>query len=260
LTALTVGDGDHRFEDRTFVGDDGLQTLLITGGTVTLRRCRLERASHHAIEAQGCRLILEDCVFVGNRLGVWATDGAHVDVRRCHFEGPGSVGILFRRGASGRVEDCTIADLDDSAVLVSSGATPIFERCRFVSTGMGLCAQNGGRGELRECTIEAAIHAVFVAAGSEPVLVDCRILGASSTGILSHGGGRAERCELDGNNVGIYLMSGADPDIVDCDIRGGESSGIVALDGARGRVTGCRVAAHPAGAVVLLPGSSTCVT
>lgn len=255
--ALVIRDGEHVFEDCTFSAQDFWQVVVVEGGTVTFRRCRIEGGSNRGLVASGGTVTCAACTFAGNRAGVWVTGPTVGILTDCGIEGPGSAGIFFQKGATGRVERCVIGGLDDGGIIVRSGATPILADCTIGAKNTAVHYEAGGGGEMVGCTVLGGVVGVWVTEQASPILRDCRIEGASSTGLAIRGGGRYERCALDGNAIGVLLQPGADPDIVDCTVEGGITMGACAMDGARGRIVGCRFGPHPQGGAYLLPGALT---
>jgi hypothetical protein len=256
--ALVVRDGEHIFEDCRFSAHEFWQVAVVEGGAATFRRCRFEDGINRGLVATGGSVVCEDCTFAGNRAAVWVTGAATTALLTdCRIEGPGSAGIFFQKGATGRLARCVLDGSDDGGIIVRSGATPIIAECTIAAKNAAVHYEAGGGGEMVGCTVRGGVVGVWVTEGASPILRDCRIEGASSTGLAVRGGGRYERCSLDGNAIGVVLQQGSDPDIVDCTVSGGSVMALCALDGARGRVAGCRFGPHPQGGAHLLPGALT---
>jgi hypothetical protein len=255
--ALQVSGGQHVFEGCSFSAEQFDRLVLVRDAEVSFLDCQFLASSNRGLVAERSRLVVERCAFIGNRVAFWATDGTVAALTDCTVVGPGSAGLFFQKGASGQVVRCTVEDVDDGAVVVRSGATPIFEGCRFACHGTAVHYEPGGAGELRDCEVHGKVTGIWVNEGGAPRVLSCKVFGASSVGLAVRGGGRFERCWLERNAIGVFIQDGGDPTVVDCDAVGGETLGLCALGGARGIVEGCRFGPHPAGATLLMPGAET---
>ena len=246
------GDGERIFEDCTFTAPRSWTGVLVARNTaITLRNCRIESGFNRGLVVDGGRAEVEDCVFLGNKVAIWATLGAVVYLRRCRVEGPGSVGVFFQRGATGRVEDCSVSEVRDAAVVVRTDATPIIARCTISAGQIGALYEGGGAGELQACTITANVG-LWVHATASPRVVDCEIEGAAQAASIQAGAALMERCRLRGL-TGVLVRSGGDPTFLDCDVAA-TSVGVFAEGGARGRFQRCTIHGDTC-ATHLLPGA-----
>jgi nitrous oxidase accessory protein NosD len=256
--ALVLDGGEHVVEGCAFAARDcGRAVVLVTGGRVTLRRCRIEGGINRGLVVEGGAVVLEDCALAGNRAGLWATDGAEVTARGCRFEGPGSVGMFVQRDARVRIEASAVAGVTDAGVLVRTGARCELVDCAIAGDTLGVRFETGATGEVRGCRIGPATVGVWVSTGATPMFLDCTIAGCTGFGLAHEAGGRVARCAFVGNNAGIELRDGADPDVVDCTVTGG-TVGLSATAGARGRVVGCDIGPH-ARRVLLAVGAMTVI-
>jgi hypothetical protein len=242
------------YEDCTFVCDEFWSQVVVIRGDATLRRCRVEGGNNHGIVVEGGSVLVEDCVMTGSRVGIYASGSVEVTVRRCLFEGPGSLGILLRRGATGTVEDCTMVGIADAAFMARSGSRAVVRRCELSSGNVGVHLESWA--EVSDCLIRDSRVGVWIGPGA-PIVRDCRIEGCFSIGVYFTAPATVERCALVGNHIGLCLYIGGDPRVVDCTIDGGDNMGLLALDGAAGVLERCRFGPHPNGEKVMLSGAST---
>jgi hypothetical protein len=238
--AAILDAGEHVFEDCVFTATNAWEVLVVRGATVTLRRCRIVDGMNRGVSVEGGRVILEDCEILRNRLGVFVTGDAAVDVIRCRVEGPGSCGILYHKGASGLVEDCHVSQVADGALVIRD-ATPRVVGGSFSAANMCFRSESPGGGELVGCRLGPGGVGVWICAGANPVLRDCVVFGNATAGAWLEGDGEFSRCVVEDNAMGVCLAGGANPLFTDCDLRGGPNMAVHPLPGAKGRFFGCRI-------------------
>jgi hypothetical protein len=171
---------------------DGMDAVRITGGAPVIELCRLR-----ADDGAG---------------GLVRGTSANPTFRRCTFEEGGRVGLWFRDGARGTVEEAIVAHNLLGGVTVVEGAQ---------ATLVGLDVSRHSRAAL---AIESASAS----------LEDCVIHDNGSTGvdIGPEADVHLRRCRIhDGLDDGVLISQGGKGTIEDCEISDNRGRGVVTRDG-----------------------------
>lgn len=253
---LILDGGVHTFEGETFRGDQAKATVICNAAEVRFRGCTFTGGLNRALEVRGGRVRVEDGRFVGNRLGVWASDGAEVDLEGCRFEGPGSLGACYQRHARGVIAGCDFAGYRDADLLMRDGAAPTVRDCRFAPVGTGVLYEVGGGGVIEDCRFEGGLVAINLQPGATATVRRCHVAGAGSVGLACDGAGTFEDNVFVDDLIGLCFGPGARPDVAGGRVRGG-MIGIYARNGAEGAVRA--VSIDTPSAIVLVAGALTTI-
>lgn len=198
---VLAGSGDHvatlACRDATVVVE-GL--VLVGGGTV-------------AVEAESCRLTLRAVtVRAGHGPGVRASDRSTLTMTGCTVTG-GTQGVVVE-DSGGTVEDTTVRDSGDDAVLVRLGADPVLRNVTVEGGHRGVYAYQGAHPVLEGCEISrTAAAGVHVTQGSSARLTRCHVHDSGGPGITFDAGttGEVDGCRTeDTGGPGVDVDPGAE--------------------------------------------------
>lgn len=238
--ALVLDGGEHAFEGCRFSASNSWEVLVFRDAAVTLRGCFVEDCANRGLFVEGGRVVLEDCEIARNRLGIFVSRGAAVDLVRCRVLDHRSCGILYQRGSTGRIEDCVVRGAPDAALVVRDAA-PTVTGGRFSGSTASLRVEAGGRPVVSGARLGPGYTGAWICAGADPRLDGCTIAGNETFGMYAEGGGTYTDCTWEDNGIGVLIPVGGDPRVVGSTIRGGPNPAVHALPGAKGRFEGCRI-------------------
>jgi nitrous oxidase accessory protein NosD len=179
-----------------------------------------------------------------------------------HARGPGEEShAVSIRGSRARLENCAVASVSGTGIMVTKGAQVIVHGCRVEQAGDNGIAFQGGIGHLEDCAVTSAgSHGVLV--DGQVTMLTCRVHDAGSVGVAFTDGARGlvEDCDVAGNGRleralgSVRVTGGADPVFRGCRIRVGQDVG-VSVEGSRGTFDRCQISGHLGPAILLGEGA-----
>ncbi|MEU3981076.1 right-handed parallel beta-helix repeat-containing protein [Streptomyces sp. NPDC026672] len=198
----------------------GPAALDVTGGSLTLRDCRVEGR--------------------GTASALTAAPGTEITVEGGELAG----GALVLRGARAVVRGTRLTDATEDALLVTDGAHAEVTGCLFTGTrGAAVHVTGGGsRAAVTDCAFTGATgHGVLTERHAETEIRDCRFhdLSGTALGFAEQGRGTVERARVDGADAGALVTTGAEPAFSDCAFDNCRAVGLRVVDQAGARLTDC---------------------
>ncbi|WP_159941012.1 MULTISPECIES: right-handed parallel beta-helix repeat-containing protein [unclassified Nocardiopsis] len=140
-------------------------------------------------------------------------------------------GVVFGRGARGRLEDVTLERTGKSAVSVEEEAHPQLEGVQISgSRETGIAVGSGGEADVRDCDVSGCTgDGIAVRGGGRITVLRTRVYDGRRNGVLVAAGASAtlRRCEVFGNGAdGILVHSTEDVAVEDCSVRSNGRSGL----------------------------------
>ncbi|WFE27088.1 right-handed parallel beta-helix repeat-containing protein [Solwaraspora sp. WMMD791] len=179
------GTGDVRLADCHV--HDVAATGVLAGGAVrlVLDGCRL-------VDIGGTALALHTTAsaeMTGTTVTRTAANGMHVvgtaslTARDCTVSAPRYAGVYLGEQAQAELHDTEVRDGHEQGVTVAGGAYLRAWRVRVQGTRLAGIDVDGGDAELRDCTVTAAHIGLRLATRHRPLVEDCAVVDASTTGI-----------------------------------------------------------------------------
>ena len=159
------------------------------GSSPRLQRCVMRQGLRGGLlEDKGAQPTIEDCELVGNTMSGVEVRGeaTFATLRRCSVRNGEQGGYLFHSGATGLLEHCEAINNGFSGVEIRTGADPVLLACTLGGNKhVGVYVNEGGRGRLKDTTIEANTNAGVVVCGESTIVVTgCTINGSDQCAVL----------------------------------------------------------------------------
>ncbi|WP_238014647.1 AAA family ATPase [Dactylosporangium sp. AC04546] len=232
--------GEPVLEDCLIQAVDGHGVVIAGDADPTLVRCRIEGSGGHAVFALDTgagRLV--DCQLGDTPVAVLAVTGtASPTLEQCHLSGSGEVTALFDGSGRGVLVGCEVTG-GRTGVLVRGGADPVIDETTVTGcTEYGVHSIDGGRGTVRNCTVEQCGVAGVRLADASTALADSRLRGGRHGLIVAPGGqASVDACEIDTASVaGVLVESTGELRLRRSRVRDGDAVGVRFAPGSRGAV------------------------
>jgi len=216
---------DVRGKGATITAAEGAEVVIAGSGgfeptvrcrdtALTLRGLTVIGADAAAVDAAEATLVLEGCtVRAGSGAGVKVSDGTTVRISGCTVTG-GTQGLVLE-DCSGTVEDTSVRDAADDAVIVRLGADPLLRDLTVAGAGhRGVYVYQFGKPTLEGCDVSGTgSTGIAVAQGSAPVLKRCFVHDTTGVGISfdADTSGEVDGCKTESTAApGLAIAEGAD--------------------------------------------------
>ncbi|GHE14705.1 right-handed parallel beta-helix repeat-containing protein [Klenkia taihuensis] len=218
---VTIRAADGAGEDAEVVlagSGDYLATLGVRDATVVVEGLVVVGGDTTAVEAEGARLTLRSVtVRAGHGAGVRLSDRSTLTATGCTVTG-GTQGLVLEE-SGGTVEDTTVRDSGDDAVLVRLGADPVLRNLVVVGGHRGVYAYQGGHPVLEGCDISGTAAAgVHVTQSSSAKLTRCKLHACGGPGVLFDAGttGTVDGCRTERTaEPGVSVDPGAQVEVLE---------------------------------------------
>jgi hypothetical protein len=157
------------------IGPDSWESVRLMSESAG-RLHRLEHAvfqgARTGLQVSSTAAMVQDCEFMGNRYGIVARSGAHVEVRASNFVNNSALGLEWEEGSTGMAVDCHFQD-NVVGVYMYKVTGPQVVSCTFEANYHHVSFANRSNGTVRSCTFRGATGEAYECyGGSAPLLVD----------------------------------------------------------------------------------------
>ncbi|MBT3149330.1 right-handed parallel beta-helix repeat-containing protein [Streptomyces sp. CHD11] len=220
------------------IGTGWAALLSRNAGSLAMRDCRVTNpAGAGVVDTSAEESVVAECVLedLGSS-AVVISEKARTVIRGCTIRDSRGNGVLANGQTRGTVEDCDISNTDKPGVAVEQNSTTRVLRSRLHDLAVGVLVTSTSRSELTGLDIvDTAEHGILVSAGADPVLRECRVTRAKSSGLVVTGRSRGtyEDCVFTRcGGPAVLATESAAPALTRTTVRECSASAAVLLTGA----------------------------
>lgn len=208
------------------------------------------------------RVDLTGGVIAGGQGGVFAIDGAQIEIRDTLFDRINGAAVAVASGSVARLRGVTVEAPQDAGFLIGADSMLAAIDCRIRGAKLaGVEARDGARVSLRRCVIENADQGGVLARAGATLRIERSVVrGSRLAGVEVRNGASAALAHNrihDGGASGVYVHGDASATLSDNEISDNARAGIEVASGGRARLSANALVENRTEAVLVRDGGQT---